>query len=114
MKRNSQELNCSIGDVIFRTQPIVYDRCVGGASGSRLPYFEGKIRVYPVGSLPGLTRLCLRGAPELGCLTRQSVSDGRGDAGAREAARAFTTLLSTIITTSASHSADFLPFLSSS
>lgn len=70
-----------------RYQPIFYDRCVVGASGTRLPYFEGEIRVSPVGSLPGLTRLCLHGAPELGCLTRQSVSNGRGDAGAREAAR---------------------------
>lgn len=81
--------------------------CVGWASGTRLPYFEGKIRVSPVGSPPGLTRLCLSGAPELGCLTRQSVSNGRGDAGVREAARPGTTSLSSIITTSASRSADF-------
>lgn len=93
-----------------RYQPIFYDRCVVGASGTRLPYFEGKIRVSPVGSLPGLTRLCLHGAPELGCLTRQSVSNGRGDAGAREATRPVATLLSSIITTSASHSADFSLF----
>lgn len=90
-----------------RYQPMFNDGRVGGASGTGLPYFEGKIRASPVGSPPGLTLLCLRGAPELGCLTRQSVSNGRGDAGAREAARPLTTLLSSIITTSASHSADF-------
>lgn len=108
-KRNSPEFGCGISDVMPRHQPIISDRCVGGASGTRSPYFEGKIRASPVGSLPGLTRLCLHGAPELGWLTRQSVSTGRGHAGAREAARPVTTLLSSIITTSASHSADFPP-----
>lgn len=79
---------------MYRYQLIFYDRGVGGASGSGLPYFEGKIRACPVGSPAGLTRLWLRDAPELGCLTRQSVQRPRERrrSGSRSALHNFTFL----------------------